>query len=281
MTEIGVTKNLKMYDKVVKPTKEWAYRLVGMTGIILIVSSLALIAMMFRDDIISQKFNKLMSAVYRISAEHGMYVEDVIVEGNKRTSYDDLVMALNLSDNESILGINIEKLQSKIEQLTWVKSCVVKRSFFPNNILVNIEERRVKAIWEYEGRYYPVDEDGNVIEVEEYEPDAPILVLAGEGAPHHLAELLKAFKQDEELAAKIKAAVFVSNRRWDLVFGTKDNGIVVKLPEEGIDKAYQKISLLNKRQGIFKRKLTSFDLRYPNRIVVDIDKSVEDLMYKR
>ena len=47
------------------------------------------------------------------------------------------------------------------------------------------------------------------------------------------------------------------------------------------DKAYQKIALLNKRQGIFKRKLTSFDVRYDNRIIVDIDKSVEDLMFKR
>lgn len=281
MAESLTANKLKMYDKVMKPSAEWVYRLVGMTGMILIVSSMALIAMMFRDDIIGEKFGKLMSAVYKISADYGMYVEDVIVEGNKRTSYDDLVMALNLSDNESILGIDIEKLQSKIEQLTWVKSCVVKRSFFPNNILVNIEERTVKAIWEYEGRYYPVDAEGNVIEVEEYEPDAPILVLAGEGAPHHLAELLKAFQQDEELALKIKAAVFVSNRRWDLVFGHRDNGIVVKLPEKGFEAAYQKISLLNKRQGIFKRKLTSFDLRYPNKIIVDIDKSVDDLVYKR
>ena len=59
------------------------------------------------------------------------------------------------------------------------------------------------------------------------------------------------------------------------------NGVVVKLPEKKFAEAYQKIALLNKRQGIFKRKLTSFDVRYDNRIVVDIDKSVEDLMLKR
>ena len=70
-----------------------------------------------------------MQAIYRISADHGMYVEDVIVEGNRRTSYEDLVQALNLSENESILGIDIAKLQNRIEQLTWVRKCVVKRVF--------------------------------------------------------------------------------------------------------------------------------------------------------
>ena len=71
--------------------------------------------------------------------------------------------------------------------------------------------------------YYPVDAEGNVIEVEEYEPDAPILLLTGDGAPHHLAELLKVLATDEELANRVKAAVFVSNRRWDLIFDNVNN----------------------------------------------------------
>lgn len=273
--------SVKLSETTVYPECEWLYRLIGILGCFLIILSLSLTAITVRENVLSAQFNKFMQAVYKISADYGMYVEDVIVEGNRRTSYDDLVQALNLSENESILGIDIALLQSRIEQLTWVRSCVVRRSFFPNNILVDIEERKVKAIWQFEGRFYPVDSEGNVIEVEEYEPDAPLLLLAGEGAPHHLAELLKVLQKDEELAGKIRAAVFVSNRRWDLVFGNAQNGVVVKLPEKNFEKAYQKIALLNKRQGIFKRKLTSFDVRYGNRIIVDIDKSVEDLMLKR
>lgn len=265
----------------ITPPHEWVYRLWGMIVSFALITALSLTAVTVRDNVIFEQFDKVMQSVYRISAQHGMLVDDVIVEGNKRTSYEDLIQALNLSENESILGIDIEKLQSRIEQLTWVRKCVVKRSFFPNNIVVKIKERTVKAIWEYEGRYYPVDSEGNVIEVEEYEPDAPILLLAGYDAPNHLEELLKTLATDEELAGRVKAAVFVSGRRWNLVFDNASNGIVVKLPEKNFDKAYQKISLLNKRQGIFKRKLTSFDVRYDNRIIVDIDKSVEDLMLTR
>ncbi len=273
--------NLNLQDLRVYPVHEWVYRLVGIVVAFLIILSLSLTAVTVRDNVISVQFDKLMQAVYKISADYGLYVEDVIVEGNHRTSYEDLIQALNLSENESILGVDIEKLQNQIEQLTWVRSCVVKRSFFPNNILVNIQEREVKAIWQYEGRYYPVDTEGNVIEVEDYEPDAPILILTGDGAPHHLTELLEVLATDEELEKRVKAAVFVSNRRWNLIFDNVNNGIVVKLPEKKFAEAYQKIALLNKRQGIFKRKLTSFDVRYKNRIIVDIDKSVEDLMLKR
>ena len=272
---------MKTKETAVYPEHEAFYRFIGFLCAFLVVLSLVLTAVTVRDNVLGTQFHKIMQSVYKISAKYGMYVEDIIVEGNKRTSYEELVEALNLSDNESILGIDIAQLQSKIEQLTWVRSCVVKRSFFPNNILVNIEERQVKAIWQYEGRYYPVDTEGNVIEVEDYEPDAPILLLAGEGAPHHLAELLEVINTDAELAKHVRAAVFISGRRWNLIFDNPTRGIVVKLPEKGLAKAYKKIALLNKRRGIFKRKLTSFDLRYEGRIIVDIDKSVEDLMFKR
>ncbi len=274
----NASNSLKNKDKFLYPECEWGYRLVGFLMILGVIVSLCVTAVTIRDNVISHNVNKIVGEIMKFSSNHGMNIEDVIVEGNYRTSYDDLIQALNLRENESILGVDIASLQKRIEQLTWVRRCVVKRSFFPNNILVNIEEREVKAIWQYEGRYYPVDKEGNVIEVEDYEPDQNLLLLAGEEAPHYMQDLIKVLETDEELYGRIKAAIYVSKRRWDLVFDNFENGVVVKLPEKDFLKAYQKIALLNKRQGIFKRKLTSFDVRYDNRIVVDIDKSFRDLM---
>ena len=273
--------NMNLQDMEVYPEHECTYRLCGLAAALLLALALALTAVTVRDDVVAAQFNRMMQSFYRFSADRGLYVEDVIVEGNRRTSYDDLIAALNFSENESILGIDIEQLQRQIEQLTWVRRCVVKRSFFPNNVLVHIEERKVQAVWQYQGRYYPVDTEGNVIEVEDFEPDAPVLVLTGEGAPQHLTELMEVLNTDEELAGRVKAAVYVSNRRWNLIFDNVNHGVVVKLPEKNFAEAYQKIALLNKRQGIFKRKLTSLDVRYRNKVIVDIDKSAEDMMFKR
>lgn len=274
------SKQLKLEETSVYPEHEAGYRLFGAILAITVMTLFLLTAMTIRDKILAQQFHKMMQVVYQFSAQHGLQIDDIIVEGNRRTSYEELVQALNLSDNESILGVDIAHLQQQIEQLTWVRRCVVKRSFFPNNILVNIEERKVKAIWQYEGRFYPVDAEGNVIEVEDYEPDAPILFLAGEGAPHHLEELLAVLSQDDELNARVKGAVFVSERRWNLILD-HPNGIILKLPEQNFAEAYQKIALLSKRNGIFKRKLTSVDLRYDNKIVLELDDSVENLMLKQ
>ena len=105
-----------------------------------------------------------------------------------------------------------------------------------------------------------MDEGGNVIDVEDFEPDGKILLIAGENAPNHLVELMKVVETDKELLSKLKAAVYVSNRRWDLVFSKDGSGLVVKMPQDNFEKAYKKIALLNKRQGIFKRKLTSLDV---------------------
>jgi cell division protein FtsQ len=74
--------------------------------------------------------------------------------------------------------------------------------------------------------------------------------------------------------------MFVSGRRWNLILDYA-NGVVIKLPEQNFDKAYQKIALLEKRNGIFKRKLTSVDLRYDNKMVIELNDSVDGLMLKR
>ncbi len=273
--------NMNLQNVKVYPEHECLYRFLGLVAALLLAFSLGLTAMMVRDNIVAEQFDRFMQAIYEFSAKQGLFVEDVIVEGNYRTSYDDLITALNLSENESILGVDIEQLQQQIEQLTWVRRCVVKRSFFPNNILVHIEERQVQAVWQYEGRYYPVDTEGNVIEVEDYESDMPVLILTGEGAPQHLTELVKVLNTDKELASRVKAAVYVSNRRWNLIFDSINHGVTVKLPEQKFDEAYQKIALLNKRQGIFKRKLTSLDVRYKNKVIVDIGKTAEGLILTR
>ena len=272
---------LKTKENFVYPECEWGYRLLGVIGLGGLIFLFSMFAVIIRDNVVKAEIDEVMGEFYKFSSHHGLGVDDVILEGNVRTSYDDLIQALNLSENESILGVDIAKLQERIEELTWVKKCVVKRSFFPNNILVEIKERKVKAVWQFEGRYYPVDEGGNVIDVEDFEPDGKILLIAGENAPNHLVELMKVVETDKELLSKLKAAVYVSNRRWDLVFSKDGSGLVVKMPQDNFEKAYKKIALLNKRQGIFKRKLTSFDVRYDNRIVVDIDKSTFDMMIER
>ncbi len=264
---------------IVYPPKEWVYRLLGIFLIFLCLLSITLICNTIKENLVQNKYKKLLNTVYYTTAQHGLAIENVIVDGNKRTSYNDLVTALALKDNENILEVDIATLQNKISSLLWVKECTIKRTFFPNNILINIIERKVDAIWQFNNKYYPVDSNGNVLEIENYTPDEPLIILTGDNAPEHLSQLVNVLNTDIELKSRVKAAMYISNRRWNLILDNVQNGITIKLPEKNFDIAYKKIANLNKSKGIFKRKLTSLDIRYNDKIIVDINKSVDSIKF--
>ena len=96
------------------------------------------------------------------------------------------------------------------------------------------------------------------------------MVIVGEGAPEKLFDLIKITATSPELFARIKAAVLHAGRRWDLVFDDFKGGITVKMPEDNFEAAWKKLIKIHNKHGIFKRKLTFIDLRYPGRVVVNI-----------
>ena len=135
--------------------------------------------------------------------------------------------------------------------------------------MISIKEKAIIALYQTNGKFYPVDRFGNVIEVN-YTPSTPLLVIVGDGAPQKLLELLKITSTSPELFGRIKAAVLHAQRRWDLIFDDLNEGITVKMPEENFAKAWKKLIKIHHKYGIFKRKLTFIDLRYPDKVVVNI-----------
>jgi cell division protein FtsQ len=67
------------------------------------------------------------------------------------------------------------------------------------------------------------------------------------------------------LAKRIDAAVWVSERRWDLRL---DNGVVIRLPETEIAAALRQLDDLEKSHPFLDRDIVAVDLRLPDRLVV-------------
>ncbi|MFR1033364.1 MAG: cell division protein FtsQ/DivIB [Alphaproteobacteria bacterium] len=144
---------------------------------------------------------------------------------------------------------------------------------FPNVININLEEKEVRAIWQINEKFYPIDGDGKVIDAN-FRTQEPILLIVGAGAPENLKRLLEAIKDDgDTYLQRIKVANFISQRRWNLILDDIKEGITVKLPEEDIEDAWKKLLKLNETKGILKRKLTIIDLRLPHKIVVKLRKT--------
>ncbi len=247
-------------------------RILGNLLILLVIAAISAILITIRDDLVNKKIDNIMNDFYAFSLKHGWAVDDILIQGRQKTTLSEIKKQIPLDRNNNILQIDLQKLKNGLEELPWVKSAEIRRRFFPNILQINLQEKKVIALWQYGNKFYPVDSGGNLIDAV-YTPHQPVLVIVGRKAPEKINDLLKITSTTPELHQRIKAAVLYAGRRWDVIFDDIENGITVKLPEKDIKQAWEKFSEINTRHGLLKRKLTIIDLRYQNKISVTIDDS--------
>lgn len=251
---------------------ELGYRLVGNAVVLALIFLLGFVTLLLNSDIVARQISEWKEEWFAYTADAGFTLDDIVITGRDKTSRREIAEALNLQRGDNFLKINIYEIKKKTESLPWVRKAVIRRSFFPNVLQIDIEEKQVRALWQIRERFHPVDFDGNVIDAP-YKPSKPILLIVGEGAPQHINSLLKIVNSDEALAKRIKVANFISQRRWNLIFDDIKNGITVKLPERSVDEAWKKLVKLEKTKGILKRKLTIIDLRLKNKVIFELKRS--------
>jgi cell division protein FtsQ len=130
---------------------------------------------------------------------------------------------------------------------------------------VRILERRAMAWWQKDGKLVLIDRTGEPIAVPPPPRYSNLIVLVGDDAPDHAAQLLDMLAREPDLAKRVRAAVRVGARRWNLRI---DNAIDVRLPEEGADAAWSKLGELERKNRILSRDIEAVDLRLPDRLIV-------------
>jgi cell division protein FtsQ len=205
----------------------------------------------------------------RFTAMAGLRLENLTVEGRSRTTPDDVLAALDVTRGAPILTIDVAEARAALESLPWIKTARVERQL-PDTVHVVIEERQPYALWQQGNRYTLVDRDGAPI-VAVPSADPAMRVLVGPDAPAHAAELFRELDNIPELSARVRAAVRVGRRRWNVYFDS-DSGIAVRLPEDDIAAAWERLATLEKNHQILERDLEFIDLRLPDRLVVRIRK---------
>ena len=214
---------------------------------------------------LSQEISDKTDEVLRQS---GCTLDKVFIRGLKHTDKQDLVKALQLKTGMLLTKIDVNLLQNKVEAMPWVESAVVQRRF-PDTIKIDVIEHIPVALWQKKGRYYVITSKGLVLG-----KDAGIYglqdlpVIVGDGAPLKVPELLLLLSQNKELFARLKGATFVGKRRWNIILDSLDKGLVIKLPENGVEAALQRLETLQEKYAILKRKLTLIDLRLPLKLIV-------------
>jgi cell division protein FtsQ len=252
--------------------KLWPYRLSGNLLLIAMIASVTMIIITLRDNLINKKIDAVMEDFYAATAQYGWGIDDIIIQGRDKTTRSEILETLNLKRTDNILQLDLLEIKNKLEQLPWVQTAAVRRTFFPNVLNISLTEKNIIALWQSDNHFYPVDQNGKIIEAE-FTPHQPILVIVGKKAPEKINGLLQVLSKSPEVLQRLKAARLFAGRRWDIILDDPEKGLTIKLPEKNMQKVWQKFMKTNHRHGLLKRKLTFIDLRYKNKLVVTVDSS--------
>ena len=198
-----------------------------------------------------------------IAAVTPFKLADVTVEGRDYVERDAILAALNVQAGDSLLGIDLQGARRRLEAIDWVASATVERRL-PDTLYVTMKERRAVAIWQNGGEYTLIDKNGRTVRASRMPPGAEsLLLLGGAGAPEHVGDLLLLLAYEPSIANKLRAAVWVGQRRWNLVL---NNGVEIWLPEEDAVAALQQLIKLDEKHKLLAREFGVVDLRLPDKL---------------
>ncbi|MBX3580550.1 MAG: cell division protein FtsQ/DivIB [Rhizobiaceae bacterium] len=208
---------------------------------------------------------QIPAAAQAVTARLGFAVDQVRVSGNSQTSEIDILQELDLSGWTSLVGFDAEAARERIASLPWVKVAAV-RKVYPDEIEVRIEEREPFAIWQRGSRLAIIERDGRIITDFDANRHSVLPLVVGDGAEKGAAFIAK-IEAHPELSSRVKGFVRVADRRWDIRL---ENGITIRLPERGEDKALEEVLRLDRENGLLSRDIAVVDLRLEDRLVVGL-----------
>jgi cell division protein FtsQ len=193
----------------------------------------------------------------------GLAVDEVRVTGNRETSEIDLIQSLELDGSTSLIGLDAHAARQRVDRLPWVKTASV-RKIYPDAIAIDIEEREPFAVWQNGGRLTIIERSGVPIAPFSGGRHAALPLVLGLGAPEAAADFLSKVSRHPEIAARVRGYIRVGDRRWDLRL---ENGLTVKLPEHGEEKALAELAAMEEAQAILSRDILTIDMRIEDRVV--------------
>jgi cell division protein FtsQ len=200
----------------------------------------------------------------RVLALAGFSVQDVTVTGRSHADPQALLAALGVVRGDPIFAVDTEAARQRLEHVDWVKSATVTR-LLPHAIRIDIVERKPFAIWQRGGELSIVDKDGQPITDENVQAYANLPFVVGFGGAREAEDILSLMQTQPQLLSRVRAFVRVGDRRWNLRL---ENGVDVKLPEVGAEKALADLVQLDQTYKILSRDIESVDMRLPDRVTV-------------
>ncbi|WP_075292217.1 cell division protein FtsQ/DivIB [Pararhizobium arenae] len=196
----------------------------------------------------------------------GFAIEDVKISGNEQTSEIDILQQLGLDGATSLVALDIAEARKLIGEMPWVEDVSV-RKVYPGTIEVALKERVAFGIWQHGSDLSLIEKSGSVIAPLRDNKLSSLPLFVGRDAETAAADFYEKFSAWPEIRDRVKAYIRVAGRRWDLQL---DNGIVIKLPEQDLERAMQVLSTMEEGQQLLERDIAAVDLRLEDRTTIQL-----------
>jgi cell division protein FtsQ len=198
--------------------------------------------------------------------EAGFRLDKIDISGLRRMDRNTVYAQALDQKSRAMPLIDLAGVRQRLLQYSWIEDARVSRRL-PDTLVIHIVERIPAAVWQNQGRLMLVDTKGVELEPVSREamPDLPLLI--GEGANKQEDARRRLMEAAPALKPLVKAATWVGNRRWDLIF---DTGEKVQLPEgeEDAAKALVDFAQRDANSRLLGRGFVSFDMRDQRNMIV-------------
>lgn len=199
-----------------------------------------------------------------VAHQGGVQLADVAVEGRAQVDSKDVLKCVGLDRGETLTQLNPQEVKACLEKNPWVRSATVIRNF-PHQVLIQLVERDPVAIWQHKSKHKLLDREGAVIEVSDVSQYSHLLLVAGDQAPQHLNALTKVLAEYPDIKEHVTAATHIRGSRWDFKM---NSGMIVKLPDENIDKALKQLRKLAAQYHLWERGYSVLDMRLEGQLIL-------------
>jgi cell division protein FtsQ len=204
----------------------------------------------------------------------GMAAIDIELTGLQHHDAREVLNYIGVKPGGALFGFDAKKARDKLQELDWVESATVVRRF-PNQIQIRIAEREPFVIWQHDGKFSVVDQQGKPMSGISAQSSNVLLHVVGEGANTAASQLVNQLEATPGLRREVRAAVRVGDRRWDLHM---TNGLILSLPEKDADSALKNVDVqfanLQKQRLNVKR----IDFRLVGEIIYQADTQAQLLV---
>jgi cell division protein FtsQ len=214
-------------------------------------------------------YNIGLDKFYQLTANIGLKVEDIYIEGRYHVNHDLLISVIKATRGTPIITYDIHTISNQLKKIDWIKSVVVQRRL-PGVLYIKIQERQPVAIWKHQNNFYLVDTESIPIREKNLQPFAYLPIIVGVDAPAEAPKILAILKNFPSIYPHVTSLAHIRKRRWDLLIS---NHTSVKLPESNVEDALKRLSNFLESNKIPLENIMLVDLRMPKRIVIETNKA--------